>query len=823
MFAFLSRRNAARRGRTGTFSSVGGHELDEAEVHRDRRALVGPLGLAYCLVLIAVAVAILDYDVLPPALKVRDVAQSDSEARVDFSFFDTAWLERQRNEKAAQAPLVFRNIENWMVDLLRDLRVLAETAQSTGSGEEAVALSADYPFDRPLVEELYKYNKDRNPQTLTTILVPQVELTLKWLLRNGVMSESDFEVAFKKGGERLLIRFDPSEPKNRAPAAPLDRVFTRIKARTELAQGLQALSLPKELDQELKRHLFQRLSPNLKRDESATRQEEQAARAAVIEQPRPVAKGTLILAKHALVKEDTVRLLHEEARAFKASQSAAQHAKRLGGYAILSATVLLFFLLTLRRLQVQLQHARVLVMLGLTALAVLAASKLLMLHEAPRQLAPVAIATVLASLACSQGVALAMAVCLSVLVGFAAGGDMPLTLTLMTGALVAALPARRLQNRWDLLRYGFLGGAAQSCAICGFGLLHHAGLELLTGFVQGGAAAHYPMLRDAPWGLFNGVACGLLLLGSLPAAEMAFGIITNIRLFELCDQNQPGLRKIQMEAPGTWAHTLQVAFMAEPAAEAIGANARLVRTGTYYHDLGKTLKPEYFIENQMGTEDRHRRLAPSVSALIITAHVKDGVELAREYKLPKQIMDFIPEHHGTTLVSYFYHSAKKQAQESEQTGHAGTVQEAFYRYPGPKPQSRETAIVMLADTVEAATRTLESPSAARLRTFIHDLIMNKLLDRQLDESDLTFRDLAAIEDAFLRVLVGRFHTRVRYPGQATGSTPTAVASEPHTVDASPVTAIRPAHSDTKLLRRPKAALATPEQAGGSRDPHGPLA
>jgi putative nucleotidyltransferase with HDIG domain len=234
--------------------------------------------------------------------------------------------------------------------------------------------------------------------------------------------------------------------------------------------------------------------------------------------------------------------------------------------------------------------------------------------------------------------------------------------------------------------------------------------------------------------------------------------------------NQPALRRIQTDAPGTFAHTLQVRNLAEPAADAIGANTRLVSAGVLYHDLGKTLKPEYFVENQMNAEERHSRLRPSVSTLLITAHVKDGMELAHEYGLPNQIIDFIPEHHGTTLVSYFYHTAKKNAESAENasdtTGHeTDTVQEAFFRYPGPKPQSRETAIVMLADTVEAATRTLDNPSAARLRTFIHELIMNKMLDNQLDECDLTFAELMLVEAAFLRVLVSRFHSRIKYPGQ----------------------------------------------------------
>jgi len=225
-----------------------------------------------------------------------------------------------------------------------------------------------------------------------------------------------------------------------------------------------------------------------------------------------------------------------------------------------------------------------------------------------------------------------------------------------------------------------------------------------------------------------------------------------------------------------------------------------------YHDIGKVLKPEYFIENQMDAPERHGRLRPSVSALLITAHVKDGIDLAIEYGLPRQLIDFIPEHHGTTLVSYFYHSAKKNA-ESGAGGPSGpqTVQESFFRYPGPKPRSRETAIVMLADTVEAATRALSSPNAARLASFTHELIMDKVLDGQLDECPLTFADLARIEEAFLRILITRFHARIRYPGQED--------DDHRASDGSKTTIIVPALLDVEPA---PAAPAAPAAPGPSR-------
>jgi putative nucleotidyltransferase with HDIG domain len=353
----------------------------------------------------------------------------------------------------------------------------------------------------------------------------------------------------------------------------------------------------------------------------------------------------------------------------------------------------------------------------------------------------------------------------AVLCGFAGQGSVMPVLALLMGGAVAAIPAKQLQNRWDLIRFGALGGLAQTVTMLGISLLEPVRSPEF-------GTLSYPQLLDIAYGFVNPIGCSLLLLGSLPLIEYAFGTVTNIRLMELSDQNQPALRRIMIDAPGTWAHTLQVASLCEPAAEAIGANPRLVRTGVYYHDLGKTLKPEYYVENQQQAELLHRRLSPTVSTLIILSHVKDGKTLAEEYGLPPQITAFIPEHHGTTLIKYFYHQAKAKAKEE---GREEEVQEDLFRYPGPKPQSRETAIVMLADTAEAASRTLDSPSATRLRSFIHEMIMQKMLDGQLDECDLTFRELEIVEETFVRVLISRFHNRIRYPGQEPEPTQTMPA------------------------------------------------
>jgi len=202
-----------------------------------------------------------------------------------------------------------------------------------------------------------------------------------------------------------------------------------------------------------------------------------------------------------------------------------------------------------------------------------------------------------------------------------------------------------------------------------------------------------------------------------------------------------------------------VGNLAEPAAEAIGANTLLVRTAAMYHDLGKVRRPYFFVENQFGGENPHDRLSPHLSALVIVSHVREGIELAEEYRLPREIIDFIAQHHGTTLVKYFHQEARKQADNPD------LVQEAGFRYPGPKPQTREIALLMLADTVEAAARTLEKPTHADIQELVDRLVGEKVAEGQLDESPLSFRDLATVKRSFVNTISGMFHQRIKYPDQ----------------------------------------------------------
>jgi len=272
----------------------------------------------------------------------------------------------------------------------------------------------------------------------------------------------------------------------------------------------------------------------------------------------------------------------------------------------------------------------------------------------------------------------------------------------------------------------------------------------------------HPGFRDVGNDLFlaamNGFFCPIIAIGLLPLLESVFKVPTDITLLELSDMNNPLLKDMAVKAPGTFSSILVVGTLAEAAAERIGANSLLARVGGYYHDIGKMVIPEYFIENQMSGENPHDRLSPPMSALIISSHVKEGYELGVKNGLPESILDIIQQHHGTSLMATIYHKAITESEDKK-------VDEAAFRYPGPKPQTREAAIVMLADLVEAASRSIQERSPGRLITLIKTIIQKRYMEGELDECDLTLRDLHEIEQSFLPVLVGSHHGRIEYPWQ----------------------------------------------------------
>jgi len=388
---------------------------------------------------------------------------------------------------------------------------------------------------------------------------------------------------------------------------------------------------------------------------------------------------------------------------------------------------------------------------GISA-AVLALTRLALVLGWPSTAVPLSAATLLFTLVLSQRFSLGATGFLTLCVGLIlyCGGRslMPALGVLGAGAAVAALTVGRVRKRSTLIRAGFFIGLAQ--VIVGVGCFLF--LEGVTRFTPD----HFARLA---WYLGQGILVGFLASGLLPVVEYVFGVTTDVSLLELSNQNeQPVLRKLLIEAPGTFHHSFIVGLLAEAAAERIGAHGLLCRVGAYFHDIGKMVKPQYYAENMGVGASLHDALSPEMSALVIASHPKDSLELADYYDLPPCVRPFMTEHHGTTKIEYFYQQALKRQAEK-----GGTVDEESFRYPGPKPSSKESAIVMLADAVEAAVRSLNNPTPSRIRTVVEDLTWKRLKDGQLDESPLTLKDIKEIEEAFIAVLIGIHHTRPAYP------------------------------------------------------------
>ncbi|MCD4830259.1 MAG: HDIG domain-containing protein [Anaerohalosphaeraceae bacterium] len=393
------------------------------------------------------------------------------------------------------------------------------------------------------------------------------------------------------------------------------------------------------------------------------------------------------------------------------------------------------------------KHVRAIALAGLfTTLLILAKIGSFFSNSIYFTIATVITCAIILTIAYDQRFALGMSLFYAPLACFSngEGADFGLFLTMASGVIVCCFSLREIRTRIKLLEVGALAAAAVFVTFFATNLIG-------TGYSNA-------ILIAATKASAVVILVGIIIQALLPVIEKVFRIATSMTLLDYSDANQPLLKKLAMEAPGTFSHSLLIGSIAESAAESIGANGLLCRVGAYYHDIGKIGKPRYFVENQMGSANRHEQLSPAMSQLIIVGHIKDGIEMAREYRLPAVIRQFIETHHGTTLVEYFYAEAQKKAD-----GKTAPPSEAEFRYAGPKPQSREAAIVMLSDAVEGAVRALPEVTPTKIETVVHNMAMKRLQDGQFDECELTLRQLSRIEASIAKSLAAHHHGRIAYP------------------------------------------------------------
>ncbi len=330
---------------------------------------------------------------------------------------------------------------------------------------------------------------------------------------------------------------------------------------------------------------------------------------------------------------------------------------------------------------------------------------------------------------------------------------MNLLLTMLAAIFTCCFSLKEIRTRMKLLKVSALTAAMVFITATTVAYLDLLGQHPYTAAIFSSAGYH----------AVAAFLMGLLIQSLLPLIEKIFGIATSMTLLDYSDANQPLLKRLAMEAPGTFSHSLLIGSIAEAAAESVGRNGLLCRVGAYYHDIGKINKPSYFVENRMGLTSRHKEISPTMSHLIIVGHVKDGIEMAKEYGLPSVLWQFIETHHGTTLVEHFYNEAKKQKTKTAKQKTAEVPSESEFRYPGPKPQTIEAAIVLLSDTVEGAVRSLPEVTPTRIEAVVHNMAMRRLQDGQFDECNLSLRELSQIETSISKTLAAHYHGRIAYP------------------------------------------------------------
>ncbi len=584
---------------------------------------------------------------------------------------------------------------------------------------------------------------------------------LEPIYADGVISgdhSGEFRVYFRTratrfGDEALPERVNIVTDDESGRLVPFSRLRNRDHVRDDLHQIItgRAFSSRLQLSSDALRALYNlidaTLVPNLAYDRRETIRRQAQATAQVALAKRSIFKNERFIENHAVLTSEDIDELNslideqqERQRRIYQWQATLQWAGRAA--IALSVVLMLAFYFRAFEPRIWNRPSWLFLCMLLTWLPLLAASFAASNTAVPIYMVPLSLTAMLATVLFSPQVGMALASGGILLAGAILGFNYQVVFIGGVSAAVATSAVRHVRNRNQFLR---------AMLILPLGIMFAI---LAVDVTQ--ASSGESMLSHIWPGVVNGVVVPIISMGLLVVCEKFFGITTNLTLLELSDLNSPLLRQLAIQAPGTYTHSIIIANLAETAAEAIGANPLLARVGAYYHDLGKMQRASHFTENQSNMRNPHDKLSPQMSTLIIMTHVKDGLEVARRVGLPKQVSDFIPQHHGTLLIEYFYDKAKKAAG-------GGVVSEESFRYPGPKPQTKEAAILMMADAVEAAVRSLRERTPSRVQGVVERLIKARLDDDQFSECDLTLQDIEKIAASFLPMLAGAMHERIGYP------------------------------------------------------------
>ncbi len=707
------------------------------------------------------------YQSIPP-YKAGDIASRDIRAFQDLNYEDTAATAQKRELARASVPAVYdlstrliSTQENQITHAFEEARDLLARRKVSARGSLSPEVEAETLsqlelvlggiFPREVLKTLLAHR-------FGTSLEGQMLKMLDTILRDGIIKDADRAQFQKHQRTGILVR-DDAAPIG-TPLGDVYAVRTLSAAREYLRQfQLELATLPAVDRMVILQYLESQLFPTLIFNEKETDTRRDAAAAQIPPVEVHLKQGKIIVRSG----EEITRAMVTQLEALRILQRPRSLFRQSVGFFFFALT----FIYALWRYFVhhQARHRQIrsncllillvltsvlLVMRLITELAEILGDRLsidgLGNHYLLDYAIPFAFGSLLVTLLIDTDLGIFTSIISASLTGLFFS-DVYLVAYVILGSLAGIYSVRQYKDRAAIQKAGLTIGLVNMLCLFGITLVRQ------MPFTNSGIASQAVIAFAS--GLLTAAAASLML----PALESLFKIVTDIRLLELSNLNAPILRRLSVEAPGTYHHSLMVATLAEAAAEAIGANPLLARVGAYYHDLGKVLKPEYFVENQAFGMNKHESLSPNMSCLIIASHIKDGLELAREIGLAEKIRDLIPQHHGTRIMTYFFQKAKDSQENRNQD-----VEEMDFRYPGPKPQSEEAAIMMMADSVEAASRTLTNPTPAQIQGMVNRLVDAIVADNQFDECEITMRDIRLVKESFVKVLSGLHHRRIDYPG-----------------------------------------------------------
>ena len=740
------------------------------ELLKDQSAF---LRLSICICALAVTVLAIEAWRAPFRYRLGDRPAEGICARTSFRLINEGETERLRNERTRRVPFYFSHDPSLLNGLAARLRIdLGNIAQATtladleSESSSAFGLTPEAGADETATEskeDEFATMKSAVSTGGTSVgnqideLVADFTNFIDPLTEFGVADADELSRNGIRGNDTMTV-LSLDETPIRTTVVSEVLMAEMVKNTGQIGKSWNQFPNLVVIRPMLETWLVGQAPATLRYDEEFTLESRQKIRDSIVEYDS-YDVGTVLIEPGKRIDLQRLQLLQAEYDAIDAQQTSMSRLTRIATAVTLLSVLGFLVGYYLINNEYDLAHSARRVGVFLAAMVItIAAARIVSLDPWRAEIIPVLFTTMVIAIAYNQVLAVLTSFTLVLIITTSSVGTIGEFVLLLSVSTVAIIPLSRVSSRSLIVKLGFLAaGVYFVMSLCTQVIQSHNLVSLLES-----PEPYLQALKGAGWCL----VAGYFVAGSLPFLESGFGFVTDISLLELSDVSHPLLQELVRKAPGTYNHSIAVATMGEAAADQIGANGLLVRVGAYFHDIGKMLKPQYFIEN-MAESDRglHDNLAPAMSTLIIIGHVKDGVDLARQHNLPEKLVQFIEQHHGTTLVEYFYREATRQIEFDPD--HKTNAEEATFRYPGPKPQSREAGVLMLTDAVESASRTLSDPTPKRIESLVRDILMKRLLDGQFDNCALTLNDLKTVESSLVKSLIGIFHARIAYPDAKT--------------------------------------------------------